>query len=51
MADLDDEKAPQHVHPDKPERGDKSPPNNDPSENEPGRAQHETHHEYGEDEQ
>ena len=25
MADLDDEKAPQHVHPDKPQRGDDPP--------------------------
>ena len=47
MADLDDEKAPQHVHPDKPERDDDPPPRKDPNENKPGRAQHETHDEYG----
>jgi hypothetical protein len=49
MADLDDEKAPQHVHPDKPERSDDPPPRDDPNHNQPGRPQHETHHEYGEE--
>jgi hypothetical protein len=49
MADLDDEKAPQHVHPDKPGRGDDPPPSDDPNENEPGQPQHEAHDDYGEE--
>lgn len=48
MGDLDDEKAPQHIHPDKPGRDDDRPPSDDPNDNEPGRPQHETHDEYGE---
>jgi hypothetical protein len=46
MADLDDEKAPQNVHPEKPDRRDDPSPSADPSENEPGEPQHETHTEF-----
>jgi hypothetical protein len=46
MADLDDEKAAQHVHPDKPGRRDDPAPSADPNDNEPGEPQHETHTEF-----
>lgn len=47
MADLDDEKAAQHVHPEKPDRSEDASPAEDPNDNEPGRPQHEAHTEYG----
>jgi hypothetical protein len=46
MADLDDEKAPQHVQPGKPDRRDDPPPAADPNDSDPGRPQHEAHTEY-----
>jgi hypothetical protein len=49
MAELDDEKAPQQVHPDKPGRDDDPPPRDDPNDEQPGRPQHETHDEFGDE--
>ena len=49
MAELDDEKAPQQVHPNKPGRDDDPPPRDDPNDEQPGRPQHETHDEFGEE--
>jgi hypothetical protein len=46
MADLDDEKAAQNVHPDKPDRTNDPAPSADPNDNEPGRPQHETNTEF-----
>jgi len=46
MADLDDEKATQHVHPDKPEREDDAPAGGDPNDIEPGRPIHDASTEY-----
>jgi hypothetical protein len=46
MADLDDEKAAQHVHPDKPDRTGETSPAADPNENQPGEPQHETNTEF-----
>jgi hypothetical protein len=49
MAELDDEKAPQQIHPGKPGRDDDPPPRDDPNDEQPGRPQHETHDEFGEE--